>query len=129
MELAPALKALKMNEVHPVYKLQYLLYRRVSVEEPHQLNGPVQCTNCQEFGHILLYASSRMWSLWRVPWLCWIQIKENGTPATKRVKTVEVATRQTIELVRFTRSWKAGFNTKLQTVPLIPLKPTLTSSF
>jgi len=57
MELAPALKALKMNEVHPVYKLQYLLYRRVSVEEPHQINGPVQCTNCQDFGHIRSYCT------------------------------------------------------------------------
>jgi len=50
---------LKKNEVHPIYNLQYLLHRRINVEEPYKRNGPVQCTNCQEYGHTRAYCSLR----------------------------------------------------------------------
>lgn len=59
VELAPNAPKLKRNETHPIYKLRYLLHRRVQVEEPHKRNGPVQCTNCQEFGHTKSYCTLR----------------------------------------------------------------------
>lgn len=42
---------LKKGEIHPVYKIRYLLHRKITVEEPRKRNAPVQCMNCQEFGH------------------------------------------------------------------------------
>jgi len=51
VELEPDSRVLKKNEVHPLYNLQYLLHRRINMEEPHKRNGPVQCTNSQEYGH------------------------------------------------------------------------------
>jgi len=59
VDLLPGLQNLKKNEVHPIYKLQYLLHRRVTVEPPHPRNGPVQCSNCQEFGHTRTYCTLR----------------------------------------------------------------------
>jgi len=59
VDLMPGLQNLKKNEVHPIYKLQYLLHRRVTVEPPHPRNGPVQCSNCQEFGHTRAYCTLR----------------------------------------------------------------------
>lgn len=59
VELAPNASKLKRNEVHPIYSLRYLLHRRVQVEEPHKRHGPVQCTNCQEFGHTKTYCTLR----------------------------------------------------------------------
>ncbi|XP_060662158.1 uncharacterized protein LOC132795464 [Drosophila nasuta] len=47
----PENKPLKKYEVHPIYNLQFLLHRRITVEEPHKRNGTVQCANCQEYGH------------------------------------------------------------------------------
>jgi len=41
VELLPALKALKKNEMLPIYKLPYYLQCRAFVEEPHKRNGPV----------------------------------------------------------------------------------------
>jgi len=46
VELEPENKPLKKYEVHPIYNLQFLLHRRITVEEPHKRNGPVQCANC-----------------------------------------------------------------------------------
>nr|AAS13458.1 putative RNA binding protein [Drosophila simulans]UFQ43034.1 putative RNA binding protein [Drosophila melanogaster]CAA35586.1 ORF1 for putative RNA binding protein [Drosophila melanogaster] len=57
IELEPELQALKKNEVHPIYNLQYLLHRRITVEEPHKRINPVQCTNCQEYGHTKAYCT------------------------------------------------------------------------
>ena len=59
VELEPDSKTLKKNEVHPIYKLQLLLHRRITVEEPHKRNGPVQCSNCQEYGHTKTYCTLR----------------------------------------------------------------------
>lgn len=55
VELEPGDIKLKRNETHPIYKLEFLLYRRVTVEEPHKRRGPAQCTNCQEYGHTRSY--------------------------------------------------------------------------
>lgn len=57
IELEPERQTLKKNEVHPIYKLQLLLHRRITVEEPHKRNRPVQCTNCQEYGHTKAYCT------------------------------------------------------------------------
>ena len=27
------------------------MHRKISIEEPHKRSGPVQCVNCQEYGH------------------------------------------------------------------------------
>lgn len=59
VDLFPDALRLKANEVHPIYKVDLLLHRRVVVEEPHKRNGPVQCTNCQEYGHTRSYCSLR----------------------------------------------------------------------
>lgn len=45
----------KKNEPHPIYSLQYLENRRISVEEPHKRNTLPQCLNCQEYGHTKKY--------------------------------------------------------------------------
>lgn len=36
---------------HPIYKLRYVLYRKISVEEPHKRKSVLQCFKCQEYGH------------------------------------------------------------------------------
>jgi len=48
-ELEPKSRAFKKST--PIYKMQSLLHRRITVEEPHKRNGLLQCTNCQEYGH------------------------------------------------------------------------------
>lgn len=55
VELEPGDIKLKKSEVHPIYNLKYLLHRKVTVEQPHKRTGPVQCLNCQEFGHTRAY--------------------------------------------------------------------------
>lgn len=55
VELLPDGKKLKKGEVHPVYLLRYLLNRRITVEEPRKRKDPIQCQNCQEFGHTKAY--------------------------------------------------------------------------
>lgn len=55
VELEPDARKLKRNEVHPIYAMKYLLHRRISVEEPHKRSGPIQCQNCQEYGHTKKY--------------------------------------------------------------------------
>jgi len=42
-----------------IYNIQFLLDRRITVEEPHKRNGPVQCANCQEYGHTKSYCTLR----------------------------------------------------------------------
>jgi len=59
VELEPKGRVLKKNEVHRIYSLQYLLHRRIIVEEPRKRNGPVQCTSCQEYVHTRAYCSFR----------------------------------------------------------------------
>lgn len=59
VELAPEAKMPKRNDVHPIYKLQFLLHRRITVEEPHKRNNLVQCMNCQEYGHTKSYCKLR----------------------------------------------------------------------
>lgn len=43
------------NEPHPIYSLRYLLHHRITVEAPHKRKDPVQCQNCQEYGHTKTY--------------------------------------------------------------------------
>lgn len=57
VELEPSSQKNNKNEVHPIYTLQYLLHRRITVEEPHKRRQPVQCTNCQEYGHTKAYCT------------------------------------------------------------------------
>lgn len=59
IELEPDTKKYKANEPHPIYSLQLLLHRKISVEEPHKRKAPVQCTNCQEYGHSKTYCTLR----------------------------------------------------------------------
>ena len=59
IELEPDNSKLKKNETHPIYSIKYLMHRKITVEEPHKRNMPVQCGNCQEFGHTKSYCSLR----------------------------------------------------------------------
>ena len=59
VELEPDSTKLKKNETHPIYSMKYLIHRRITVEEPLKRNGPVQCMNCQEFGHTKSYCKLR----------------------------------------------------------------------
>ena len=59
VELEPDNRKIKKNETHPIYSLKYLIHRRITVEEPHKRSGPVQCMNCQEFGHTKSYCKLR----------------------------------------------------------------------
>jgi len=55
IELEPSASATTKGEIHPIYSLRLLMHRRVAVEEPRKRSGPVQCHNCQEFGHTRAY--------------------------------------------------------------------------
>lgn len=55
IELTPEASKVPKGKVHPIYNVQYILYRRVTIEEPHKHNTPVQCQNCQEYGHTKMY--------------------------------------------------------------------------
>ena len=57
VELEPDCRKLKANECHPIYNLRYLLHRRINVDEPHKRSGPIQCMNCQEYGHTKAYCT------------------------------------------------------------------------
>jgi len=59
VELEPDTKKLKSNEPHKIYSLQYLLHRKISVEAPNKRKSPLQCSNCQEFGHSKTYCTLR----------------------------------------------------------------------
>ena len=55
VELEPGDIKLKKGETHPIYNIRYLLHRKITIEEPHKRSGPVQCLNCQEYGHTHAY--------------------------------------------------------------------------
>jgi hypothetical protein len=55
VELAPESSIAPKGKTHPIYDLQYVLHRRVTIDEPYKRSGPVQCTKCQEFGHTKAY--------------------------------------------------------------------------
>lgn len=55
VELMPEASKAPRGKPHPIYNIQYILHRRIKVEEPHKSNSPVQCQNCQEFGHTKTY--------------------------------------------------------------------------
>lgn len=55
VELEPADLNLKKSETHPIYNIKFLLHRKITIEEPHKRAGPVQCFNCQEYGHTKSY--------------------------------------------------------------------------
>lgn len=39
------------NKTHPIYNLTRFLHHVVVVEQPYKVRQPVQCYNCQEYGH------------------------------------------------------------------------------
>lgn len=55
VELAAESSQVLKGKSHPIYDLKYVLHRKVTIEEPYKRAGPVQCTNCQEFGHTRTY--------------------------------------------------------------------------
>lgn len=55
VELTPETSVPPKGKPHPIYNLKYLLHRRITIEEPHKRSGPVQCQNCQEYGHTRTY--------------------------------------------------------------------------
>ena len=55
VELMPDTNKLPKGKVHPIYEIKYVLQRKVTVDEPYKRKGPVQCMNCQEFGHTKRY--------------------------------------------------------------------------
>ena len=57
VELEP--EAAKIKGSHPIYEIKYVLYRRIQIEEPHKNRNPVQCFNCQEYGHTFNYCHLR----------------------------------------------------------------------
>ena len=59
VELEPDCKKLKRNECHPIYNIRYLLHRRITIDEPFKRTGPIQCMNCQEYGHTKSYCTLR----------------------------------------------------------------------
>ncbi len=40
-----------------IYNLKFLLYRKITVEEPKKRTGPVQRVKCQEYGHTKAYCT------------------------------------------------------------------------
>lgn len=46
---------LQKGQPHPIYDVKYILNRKIKIEEPYKRKGPVQCLNCQEFGHTRRY--------------------------------------------------------------------------
>lgn len=79
VELQPGDTKLKKNETHPIYNLKYLLHRRVTVEEPHKRVGPIQCLNCQEYGHTKAYC--------KLPTVCVVCGELHGTVNCDKSKT------------------------------------------
>lgn len=55
VEIAFDKYALKKNETHPIYSMRHLLHRKITVEQPHKRKDPIQCQNCQEYGHSKSY--------------------------------------------------------------------------
>jgi len=69
VELEPDSRVLKKNEVHPIYNLQYLLHRRINVEEPHKKERPSAMHKLSGvWTHQgILFTSNSLCSLWRLP--------------------------------------------------------------
>lgn len=78
VELEPNDVKLKKNECHPVYNLKFLLHRKITVEEPHKRSGPVQCHNCQEYGHTKTYC--------KLPSVCVVCGELHGTNKCNKPK-------------------------------------------
>ena len=55
VELMPTQIQLQRGKVHPIYGVKFVVSRRVTVEDPYKRKGPVQCQNCQEYGHTRTY--------------------------------------------------------------------------
>lgn len=55
IELTPEASKAPKGKPHPIYDIRYVLYRKITVEEPHKNNSLAQCQNCQEFGHTKTY--------------------------------------------------------------------------
>jgi len=55
VELMPSGKKIKQGQEHPIYKVRYVLYRRVTIEEPLKRRSVIQCFKCQEYGHSKSY--------------------------------------------------------------------------
>ncbi|GBP15455.1 Nucleic-acid-binding protein from transposon X-element [Eumeta japonica] len=77
VELEPNDIKLK-NEIHPIYDLKFLLHRKITVEEPHKRTGPVQCHNCQEYGHTKTYC--------KLPTVCVVCGELHGTANCNKPK-------------------------------------------
>jgi hypothetical protein len=55
VELKPESSHAPHGKVHPIYEIDYVVQRKITVEDPYKRKGPVQCLNCQEFGHTKTY--------------------------------------------------------------------------
>lgn len=55
VELMPDSNTLPKGKIHPIYEIKYVLQRKITVEEPYKRSTPIQCLNCQEFGHTKTY--------------------------------------------------------------------------
>lgn len=55
VELMPESSKCAKGKTHPIYAVQYVLNRKVTIEEPYKRKTPIQCKNCQEFGHTRAY--------------------------------------------------------------------------
>lgn len=55
VELTPEASKAPKGKPHPIYNVKYVLYRKITVEEPHKTNTLPQCQNCQEYGHTKTY--------------------------------------------------------------------------
>ena len=75
----PNVMKLKIIDVHPIYNIKYLLHRKIVVEEPYMRLGPVQCLNCQEYGHSRSYC--------KLPSVCVICGELHSTAKCSRSKS------------------------------------------
>lgn len=60
-QLEPGSLSININEVHSMYKLHYLLHRKITINESLKLNGLVQWSTCQphpEYSHIKMLCTS-----------------------------------------------------------------------
>ncbi|GBP96520.1 hypothetical protein EVAR_69877_1 [Eumeta japonica] len=69
-ELEPNDTKLKMRFI--LFMMSNTCYRKITVEEPHKCTGPVQCHNCQEYGHTISYC--------KLPTVCAVCGELHGTP-------------------------------------------------
>lgn len=55
IELMPESSKSPKGKIHPIYEVRYILNRKITIEEPYKRKIPIQCKNCQEFGHTKTY--------------------------------------------------------------------------